>query len=67
MWPKEVVLGSGVGRCTPLFAMLLAATLPATPADAITLQMTSGMIRMDTTTPAPFADVSVDLAGPDFS
>ena len=67
MQPKRAYLLKGVGRFTLPFGILLAALLPATPAGAVPIPMTSGTILSDTTMPAPFSDVRVDLTGPDFS
>jgi hypothetical protein len=52
-------------RISTVLAMLWA--LPVAHASAVPIQLTSGSLHMDTSSPAPFSDVYVTLGGAGFS
>jgi hypothetical protein len=56
---------AGLRKSIVVIAILSALSAP--PAGAVTIQMTSGSIHMDNTTPYIFDDVFVTLGGPDFA
>lgn len=67
MQPMGTHLLLGVRRSALALGFLWTAALPAARAGAITIPMTGGTILSDTTMPAPFSDVRVDLTATDFS
>jgi hypothetical protein len=67
MQPLGAHLLMCVRRFTLVLGVVSAVVLPAARASAVTIAMTSGSILSDTTMPAPFSDVDVDLTGTDFS